>query len=354
MSPITAQTSLLFVGGTDSSHKAGLDADLEAAEARGCEAITIASAITDQDLFEVRSVEERLMWDHAAVDAIEKAASGPHPIAAMKFGLLPGVSSIVEAARLIARTLHGAKPIPAVVDPVIRSSSGYRFWNERELVAVRDLAEHWRERTSGAFNPGIARLTSLWENAAGLDTLPSQESLRDVLDLLAQDRVADLDFNGIAKGWIADTALASSLDAEPDLINAAWLNIGGDLVHRGVGSLVVGIEDPARPYDNVAPMATVEIANEALATSGGARRWWDIDGKRYSKVLDPRTGLPVDRVASATVVAADAATADVLATVALVLDPAEMLSLIEAEQAHCFVVLANGSTITSSNRFTQS
>lgn len=223
-----------------------------------------------------------------------------------------------------------------------------------ELVAVRDLAEHWRERTSGAFNPGIARLTSLWENAAGLDTLPSQESLRDVLDLLAQDRVADLDFNGIAKGWIADTALASSLDAEPDLINAAWLNIGGDLVHRGVGSLVVGIEDPARPYDNVAPMATVEIANEALATSGGARRWWDIDGKRYSKVLDPRTGLPVDRVASATVVAADAATADVLATVALVLDPAEMLSLIEAEQAHCFVVLANGSTITSSNRFTQS
>ncbi len=138
MSPLSVPLSLLFVGGTDSSHKAGLDADRDAASAQGCESIEIASAVTDQDLFEVRSVEERLMWDHAAVAAIEKAASGPQPVAALKFGLLPGIASIVEAARLIARTSHGVNPIPAVVDPVIRSSSGYRFWKEREMVAVRD------------------------------------------------------------------------------------------------------------------------------------------------------------------------------------------------------------------------
>ena len=80
-------------------------------------------------------------------------------------------------------------------------------------------------------------------------------------------------------------------------------------------------------------MATIEIDNEALATSGGARRWWTIGGKRYSKVLDPRTGLPVDSVASATVVARNAAEADVLATTALVLKPEETLVLVEAEGA---------------------
>ncbi|QDV05687.1 Hydroxymethylpyrimidine/phosphomethylpyrimidine kinase [Planctomycetes bacterium Poly30] len=129
---------VLFVGGTDSSHKAGLDADQDAADAQGCDAITIASAVTDQDLFEVRSVEERLMWDHKATAAMEEAASGARPVAALKFGLLPGVASIVEAARLVARVSHGPRPIPAVVDPVIRSSSGYRFWRDREMVAVRD------------------------------------------------------------------------------------------------------------------------------------------------------------------------------------------------------------------------
>ena len=138
MSLPSARPTLLFVGGTDSSHKAGLDADQEAAAAQACEAIAITSAITDQDLFEVRSVEERLMWDHAAVAAIKEAAAGSSPVAALKFGLLPGIASIVEAARLTARTRHGVNPIPVVVDPVIRSSSGYRFWREREMVAVRD------------------------------------------------------------------------------------------------------------------------------------------------------------------------------------------------------------------------
>lgn len=138
MSSAQIRPVVLFVGGTDSSHKAGLDADQDAASAHGCDAITIASAITDQDLFEVRSVEERLMWEHKATSAMEEAAGGSRPVAALKIGLLPGVASIVEAARLVARVTHGARPIPAVVDPVIRSSSGYRFWNDREMVAVRD------------------------------------------------------------------------------------------------------------------------------------------------------------------------------------------------------------------------
>ncbi|MEM8713942.1 MAG: bifunctional hydroxymethylpyrimidine kinase/phosphomethylpyrimidine kinase [Planctomycetota bacterium] len=131
--------TLLFVGGTDSSRKAGLDADQEAAAAHACKAVPIACAETDQDLFEVRSVEERLMWERRAHDEVSRRApDGSRAIAAMKFGLLPGVASIVEAARLIARISHGPDPIPAVVDPVIRSSSGYRFWRDREMVAVRD------------------------------------------------------------------------------------------------------------------------------------------------------------------------------------------------------------------------
>ena len=123
----------LFVGGLDSSGGAGLDADRDAARAFECASHEVPSAMTDQDLFEVRRVEERMMWAREA-----EAHLDDDRLAVMKFGLLPGVASIVEAPRLIARGRHGARLIPAVVDPVIRASSGYRFWSDRELVQARD------------------------------------------------------------------------------------------------------------------------------------------------------------------------------------------------------------------------
>ena len=126
---------VLFIGGVDSSGHAGLDADRKAAVQFAVVGTFLASAMTDQDLFHVRSVEERLLWHR---EAEEELVSGGANVGALKFGLLPGVSSIIEAARLVARARHGARVVPAVVDPVISSTSGYRFWSDRELVAVRD------------------------------------------------------------------------------------------------------------------------------------------------------------------------------------------------------------------------
>ncbi|MGD2019037.1 MAG: bifunctional hydroxymethylpyrimidine kinase/phosphomethylpyrimidine kinase [Planctomycetota bacterium] len=131
----TQASGVLFVGGVDSSGGAGLDADRDAARAFERAHHEVASALTDQDLFEVRRVEERMMWAREAEALFDGTGGG---ITAMKFGLLPGVASIVEAARLVARGRHGARWIPAVVDPVIRASSGYRFWTDRELVQARD------------------------------------------------------------------------------------------------------------------------------------------------------------------------------------------------------------------------
>lgn len=153
--------NVLFVGGVDSSHGAGLDADHDAALAFECEPHTIASAFTDQDLFEVRRVEERLLWNREAEALIDG-----DKVAVMKFGLLPGVASIVEAARLIAWTRNGAAPIPAVVDPVIRSSSGYRFWSDRELVSVRDSLLI----AGPILTPNLDELAELaWADRAALD-----------------------------------------------------------------------------------------------------------------------------------------------------------------------------------------
>ena len=221
-----------------------------------------------------------------------------------------------------------------------------------QLLVVAELATHWRTRTGGAFSPVCRPLADMWDLAEQRGAPPTDEQLRQVLAALGDGPTATqhLDFNAVAKGWIVDRAL-DSLFENTNEVKSAWLNIGGDLVHRGSGSLRVGIEDPNRPYDNVAPMAETEVCNEALATSGGARRFWTIDGVRYSKVLDPRTGRPVDRVRSATIVAGDAATADAIATAALVLSTEQTLELTSSEDAECFLVLADGQVVQSSDRF---
>ena len=155
---------VLFVGGVDSSGGAGLDADRDAAGTFECTAHEVASALTDQDLFEVRRVEERMMWSGEAETHFDGGGLG-----AMKFGLLPGVASIVEAARLIARGRHGERVIPAVVDPVIKASSGYRFWSDRELVQARDSL-----LVSGPIlTPNLDELAELtWADRAEIDRSP--------------------------------------------------------------------------------------------------------------------------------------------------------------------------------------
>lgn len=166
MSDTGRRPRVLLVGGVDSSGRAGLDADREAAAAAECEAIAVATAMTEQDLFEVKSVEERLLWPREAEDALGVARADGGPVAALKFGLLPGVSSVVEAARLVARARHGAPEVPAVVDPVATSSGGYRFWTDRELVAVRDSL-----LVSGPIlTPNLLELALLaWEEPADLE-----------------------------------------------------------------------------------------------------------------------------------------------------------------------------------------
>lgn len=209
---------------------------------------------------------------------------------------------------------------------------GEDFELSTELVELLRMALHWQVAGEGAFNPAAGVLTRAWADAAREDRIPDAVRLADLAASISAPRfgvvgdtvtrVGDcstLDFNAIAKGFIVDRAVAAAM-AGPR-VDAITVNAGGDLRHRGNGSLTVGIENPATPYDNAPPLMTVEIADRGLATSGSSRRGFRIGGRRYSHVLDPRTGRPVDHISSATAIAADAATADAIATVAGVLDP---------------------------------
>ncbi|MCP4222760.1 MAG: FAD:protein FMN transferase [Actinomycetia bacterium] len=222
-----------------------------------------------------------------------------------------------------------------------------------EFVELMGRALEWHVGSNGGFNPLVGELSGLWQRAETMGSPPSEAQLARVVAAIRAPRyemgdgapvsVGDcsaLNLNAIAKGYIVDRALDSGL---ADGITWVSVNAGGDLAIRGSGAVRAGIENPHRPYDNEPPLTLIELAEAALATSGDARRGFRVGGRWFGHVLDPRTGWPVERIASISVVAGDAMTADVLATVAGVMTAAEGVEFLDGiEGAEGLVVDRDG------------
>jgi FAD:protein FMN transferase len=266
-------------------------------------------------------------------------------------------------------------------------SSELRRWGRREttvlspeFIALLELAQDWQKRGLGTYNPAVSVLTALWKDAEQTNELPSEAIVAEASRAIQQPlfsvshghaSLADdadtadgdaLNFNAIAKGYIVDLASEKALygaqplpqpGAGPDnsptaLVDRVVVNIGGDLLHRGTGHLRVGIEDPRRPYDNVPPLATVSIANQGVATSGLARRGFTIGDRWFSHVLDPRNGQPVDHILSASVIAPNAVSADVIATVLSVLPAEHGRAFADGlDNVGCLIVQRTGPMLTN-------
>lgn len=206
-----------------------------------------------------------------------------------------------------------------------------------ELFEVISRAEYWHRISRGAFSPRLGRVLALWRNAA---VLPSRETLREAAQLAASANVA-LDastrtivrpdavvfsLDAFAKGWIVDRAFDAACRIPG--VTGALIDIGGDIRCGGRSPETqgwrVGIAD--LPYDNAPLVATVQLKDRAIATSGRGPRDRHIDGETRSSTISPFTGWPIATGATATVIAANAADADALATAALVTDDTTSLA----------------------------
>jgi len=195
-----------------------------------------------------------------------------------------------------------------------------------DLVSVLDVAQRMARLTAGAFDPTVGPLVSLWRDARRESTMPPPEATASARALVAwrhleidrrgrRVRLATpgmrLDLGGIAKGYVLDEALATLADAG---ITRVLVEAGGDIVagdpppgEQGWKVNVPGADD------EFAARAAV-LARQALATSGGTSQFVEVDGVRYSHVVNPSTGLGLTRAAVVHVLAPDGATADALAT----------------------------------------
>lgn len=207
-----------------------------------------------------------------------------------------------------------------------------------ELIELLGLYDQWEQRSAGALSGRLGEVISLWQDAGKTGALPDPAKLSAAvqrakspawrIDRSAKtvERLTDVPLNldALGKAFIVDKAMKFALAQHPG-ISRAMLDIGGEI--RCAGDWETSVADPRNPADNAQPVARLRLRNQSIATSGGYARFVTIAGKRYSHVLDARTGQPVDGVLSASVVAPDCATANALATTLCILPSKDALQL---------------------------
>jgi thiamine biosynthesis lipoprotein len=210
-----------------------------------------------------------------------------------------------------------------------------------DLWKVVEASQALSRQSGGAFDVTIGPLTKLWRRARRQNELPGAERLAEAraavghqhLHLDETTRTAQLkranmrlDLGGIAKGFAADEALAEIQSAG---ITRALVRASGDIAAGEPPPGEVGWKIGVAPLDpDEPPSKFVRLANRAISTSGDARQHLVVDGKRYSHIIDPRTGMGVAGRSSMTVIAPTAMQTDSLATAASVLGPEQGAKLV--------------------------
>lgn len=208
-----------------------------------------------------------------------------------------------------------------------------------ELFEVLALFDKWRVQSGGALDASAEVIGKVWKEAAKRNEQPSAAELEAAVATVKRPHWqldatnhtalhldnAPLMLNSFVKSYIMNKACNVALATNG--ITAVVMNIGGDIVVRGNHAEQILVSNPKADAENDAPVSRLMINNKTVATSGNYRRGELVNGQWHSHIVDPRSGLPADRVISATVVADNATDAGALATALNVLSPEESKSL---------------------------
>jgi thiamine biosynthesis lipoprotein len=232
------------------------------------------------------------------------------------------------------------------------STGGHPVRVSDDLWRVLVRAIELSERSGGAFDVTISPVVHLWRSARQTKELPSPESIRGALSRvgyrsvrLDRDRQTvellkphmRLDLGGIAKGYAVDEAMAVlGKHGITRMMVEAGGNIGlgdpppGRLGWR-IGIAPPDVRSPPREY--------LWLSRCAISTSGDMWQYAIIGGKRYSHLIDPKTGMALTDRSSVTVVGPDGLSTDGLSSAVAILGPRKGLALVEkTPQAAAFIV----------------
>lgn len=186
------------------------------------------------------------------------------------------------------------------------------------LSEVLQLSYRISTATGGAFDPTVAPLVNAWGFGFKHEQMPTRRQVDSLLKIRNQ-----LDYSAIAKGYGSDV-VAQLLQKKG--VQNFMVEIGGEVVTKGISEKRlpwrIGVTKPVDDSLTVqGELQTIlNVTDRAMATSGNYRNFYYKGGRKFAHTIDPKTGYPVQHsLLSATVLAADCATADAYATAFMVL-----------------------------------
>ena len=193
------------------------------------------------------------------------------------------------------------------------------------------------KQCQGAFDITVGSIVKLWRKARKEKVFPDKNSLKNSLQSVGYQNISLdsihhsvkilqpnilLDLGGIAKGYLAQTIVDY---CKSQGIDKVLIDAGGDLAMSGDNwRIAVSIPNSEELMEGF-----LILQNQAVATSGNMYQYVEIEGKRYSHIVNPHTGLGLTHQRNVTVIAPDGATADWLATAFSVLSVRKALKLIK-------------------------
>jgi len=202
-----------------------------------------------------------------------------------------------------------------------------------DLLDILLAAKKAFDKSDGAFDITIGPLSKFWRKARKAKKFPANEEIQPVRSLVGFNNMVidtankkvtmsragmQLDLGGIAQGWIGQKVIDFLRGRQ---IDHALVNVSGDVIMSGAppGSKgwTIGVNVP-ETKDDLLPR-TLLMQNKSVTTSGDAYQYIDHAGKRYSHIIDPRSGYGVTFQRNVTAIADDGTTADWLATACSIL-----------------------------------
>ena len=234
---------------------------------------------------------------------------------------------------------------------------------DKEVYDLVERAIKVSQLTSGAFDISYASMDKIWKFDGSMKAMPTPEAIKQsvarigyqkiVLDAKAQtiylkQKGMKLGLGGIGQGYIADKIKDLLLSKG---CTSGIVNVSGDINAWGYQTTgkpwTVAI---VNPMNKNKVFATFPLENSSVETSGSYEKFVVFDGKRYSHIIDPRTGYPAQGVVSVSVFAKQTEIADALATGIFVLGVDVGLNLVnQLKGIGCIIVDDKGEIHTSKN-----
>ncbi|MFN0054828.1 MAG: FAD:protein FMN transferase [Planctomycetales bacterium] len=288
------------------------------------------SAESPPQRYEFRQMQMGMPFKIVVYAVDEDSANGAARAAYARIRQLNGIMSDYDADSELMRLCRTA-------------GRGERVPVSPELLAVLSRAQTLSRHSDGAFDVTVGPLVRLWRQARKSGQFPSPEAVEEARGAVGYRQIAldepagtvelkhtgmRLDLGGIAAGYAVDEALRV---LKQQGIHSALIDASGDIgvsdPPPGQAGWRIGIA-PLEPEAD--PSRYLLLKNAAVTTSGDAYQFIEFEGRRYSHIVDPRTGLGLTERSSVTVIAPDCTTADSYATAVSVLGPDKGLKLIEA------------------------